>query len=120
MIFNPLTIHNHDRMSSITRVLHTTTWRYFTISLPDRVRHSPKVVGEAIMTDINNLLQEFWRTSSDAEPSFFAMRCLLDILQRCLDNLDVCFYTISVIATATDFADKTLNLGLLKCHCGQN
>ena len=119
MIFNPLTIHNHDRMSSITRVPHTTSWDYFTSCLPSRFNRSPKVVKEAVMTDINNVLQEFWRTSSDAEPSFFAMRRLFVILQRCLNILDVCFDTITVIATATDFADKTLNLGLLKCHCGQ-
>ena len=119
MIFSPLTIHNHYRMSSITRVLHTTTWDYFTSSLPDRFNQSPKVVKEAIMTDTNNVSQEFLRTSSDAEPSFFAMRRLFVILRRCLNILDVCFYTISVIATATDFADKTLNLGLFKCHCGQ-
>ena len=120
MIISFLAIHSHDRMSSITRVPHTTIWHYFTSRLPYRFSRSLEVVKEAIMTDINNVLQEFWRTSSDAEPSLFAMRCLLDILQTCLDNLDVCFDTISVIATATDFADKTLNLGLLKCHCGQN
>ena len=108
MIFSPLTIHNHDRMSSITRVPHTTTWHYFTSRLPYRFSRSLEVVKEAIMTDINNVLQEFWRTSSDAEPSFFAMRRLLDILQSCFDILDVCFDIISVFATATDFADKTL------------
>ena len=119
MIISFLAIHSHDRMSSITRVPHTTTWHYF-LRLPYRFSRSLEVVKEAIMTDINNVLQEFWRTSSDAEPSLFAMRRLLDILKSCLDDLDVCFDTISVIATATDFADKTLNLGLLKCHCGQN
>jgi hypothetical protein len=58
MIFSLLIIHNHDRTSSITRVLHTTTWDYFTSRLPDRFSHSPKVVKEAIMTDINDLVQE--------------------------------------------------------------
>ena len=45
------------------------------------------VVKEAIMTDINNLLQEFWRTSSDGvvDVSFHAMRRLLEILQVCCD-----------------------------------
>ena len=68
------------------------------------------------MTDINNLLQEFWRTSSDAEPSFFAMRRLFDILQSCFKYVSVCFDTISVIATATDFADKTLQIGYVNAE----
>jgi hypothetical protein len=101
MIFNLLIIHNHDRMSSITRVLHTTTWDYFTSSLPDLFSHSPKVVKEVIITDINDLLQEFRRTSSDVGASFFAMRRLLEILERCLHSLTVCFDIISVFATAS-------------------
>ena len=56
------------------------------------------------MTDIDDLVQEFWRTSSDFEPSFFAMRRLLEILQGCLE---VCF-DISVFATAVDLANKNL------------
>ena len=97
MIFGLLIIHNHDRMSSITQpeVLHTTTWRYFTSCLADRFRGSPKVVKEAIMTDINDLVQESWRTSSDVPgavgASFFAMRCLFQILQKCFNDLEVCF-----------------------------
>jgi hypothetical protein len=91
MIFNLLIIHNHDRMSSTTRVLHTTTWDYFTSCLPDRFSHSPKSVKEAIMTDINDLVQEFCGTSSDVGASFFAMRRLLEILRRCFNNLEVCF-----------------------------
>ena len=94
MIFNLLIIHNHDRMSSISRILHTTTWDYFTSRLPDHFRHSPKVVKEAIMSEINDLVQdsEFWRTSESSDgavaASFFAMRRLHEILQRCLE---VCF-----------------------------
>ena len=75
-------------MSSITRVLHTTTWLYFIFRLPDRFSRSPKAVKKAIMTDINDLVQEFWKTSSDVGTSFFAMRRLHEILQRCLE---VCF-----------------------------
>ena len=56
-----LIIHNHDRTSSVTPVLQTTTWLYFTLSLPDHFSRSSKVVKEAIMTDINDLVQEFWR-----------------------------------------------------------
>ena len=107
-------IHNHDRMSPITRVLHTTTWDYFTLRLPDRFSHSPKVVKEAIMTDINDLVQEFWRISSDGAvgASFFAMRRLFKILQECFDFFDVChgFDIISVFATAVDLADKNLQM----------
>jgi hypothetical protein len=109
MIFRLLIIHNHDRMSSITRVLHTTTWEYFTNRLPNRFRHSPRIVKEAIMKDINNLVQEFWRTSSDGDvgASFFEMRRLLEILQVCSDNFYVCFVILSVFATAVDLADKS-------------
>ena len=99
-----LIIHDHDRVSFITRVLHTTTWDYFTSRLPDRFSRSPKVVKEAIMTDINDLVQEFWRSSSDGavEASFFAMHRLLEILKGCYDILEVCFDIISVIASAVD------------------
>jgi hypothetical protein len=91
MIFSPLIIYNHDRLSSITRVLHTATWDYFTSRLPYRFIHSPEVVKEAIMADINDLLQEFWRTSTDGTDgeSIFAMRRLHEILQQCLE---VCFF----------------------------
>ena len=85
-------------MPSITRVLHPTTWDYFISRLPDRFSFSPNVVKEAIMTNINHLVQEFWRTSSnrDVGASFFAMRRLFEILQRCFSNLEVCFDIISV------------------------
>ena len=71
-------------MSPTTRVLHTATWKFFTSHhLPSRFRRSPKVVKEAIMTDINDLVQEFWRTSSDRAvgASFFEMRRLYEILE---------------------------------------
>ena len=91
-------------MSSITRVLHPKTWVYFTSRLPNRFNHSPKEVKEAIMTDINDLVQEFWRTSSDRDigASFFAMRRLFEILETCLR---VCVDIISVFATTVDLAD---------------
>ena len=92
MIFCLLIIHNHDRISSITRVLHTATWDYFTSRLPYRFSRSPKVVKEAIMTDISDLMQDFW-SSSDGAPaigsSFFAMRRLFEILQGCFEILEV-------------------------------
>ena len=93
MILNLLIIHNHYRTSSITRVLHTTTWDYFSLRLPGDFRHSPKVVKEAIITDIDDLVEEFRTNSSDVGASFFAMRRLLDILQ---DILEVCFDIISI------------------------
>jgi hypothetical protein len=100
MIFSLLIIHYRDRISSITRVLHNRTWHYFTTHLPDLFIRSPKVVKEVIMTDINDLVQEFWRTSTDETDGFsiFAMRRLFEILQKCLK---VCFY-ISVFATAVN------------------
>ena len=78
-------------MSSITRVLHNTTWDYLTSRLPYRIGCSPKVVKEAIMTDIMHLVHdvEFWRTSADGavEASFFAMRRLFETLLGCFGVL---------------------------------
>ena len=91
MISNLLIIHNYDRRSSITRVLHAATWNYFLSDLPNHFMLSPNVVKEAIMTDIHDLVQEFWRTSTDGadgEP-IFAMCRLHKILGRCLE---VCFF----------------------------
>ena len=96
MIFYLLIIHNHDRMSSIAQVPHTVTWHYFTLNLPDRFVRSPKVVKDVVMTDINDLVQEFCRTLSDVGASFFAMRCLLIILAQIFE---VSFDIISVLAT---------------------
>ena len=86
MIFGLLINHNHNRMSSITRVRHATTWDYFTSCLSYRFRRSSKEVKEVIMTNINDFVQEFWWTSSDGAVGapFFAMRRLLEILQECL------------------------------------
>ena len=89
MIFSLLINYSHDRMSSITRVLHTKTWDYFASRLPSHFNSCPEEVKEAIMTDIDDLVQEFWRTSSDVDgASFFAMRRLFEILQRCFKLLD--------------------------------
>jgi hypothetical protein len=96
MIFSLLNADNRDRTSSIPWVLHTTTWDYFASRLPDRFMRSPEVVNEAIMKNINDLVREFWsfwRTSSNGVVgvSFFAMRRLFKILQRCYGILEVCF-----------------------------
>ena len=94
MIFSLLIIHNRDRMSSITRVLHTTTWDYFSKYLGRRFIGSRKVVKEAIMADINGLVQEFRMSSRDGAvgESFVAMRCLHKILKVYFDrSLEVCF-----------------------------
>ena len=84
--------------SSITRILHTTTWDYFAKYLLVRFISSPKVVKEAIMTDINDLVQEFWTSSDGAVwASFFAMRRLFEILDGCLSFWKVCFDIIFVL-----------------------
>ena len=57
------------------------------------------------MRDINDLVQEFCRTSS-VGASFFAMHRLLEILQGCFDILEVCSDFIPVFATAVYSADK--------------
>ena len=113
MIFNLLIIHNHDRMSSISWILHTTTWNYFTSHLPHQFHHSPKVVKEVIMSEINDLVQdlEFWRTSKSSDGavavSFFAMCCLHEILQWCWKCV---LFFIVVTVTAIDLADKNLQI----------
>jgi hypothetical protein len=91
-------------MSSITPALHTATWEFFTSSLPFRFGRSSKVMKEVIMIDIKNLVQEFWRTSSDGAigASFFGMRRLLKILRGCFSILKVRFDIVSVFATAAD------------------
>jgi hypothetical protein len=81
-------------VSSITRiqVLHNSTWFYFTSYLPGRFIRSPKLVKEAIMIDINDLVQEFWRTSTDGTDgeSIIAVRRLHEILRRCLNVCLLC------------------------------
>ena len=97
-----LIIHSHNRTSSTTRI-HTITWDYFTESLAKRFINSPKVVKERIMTDINDLVQEFQTSSNGAVgTSFFLMRSvrLLGILQKCYDSFEVCFYIFTFFATA--------------------
>ena len=84
-------------MSSITRV-HATTWDYFTESLKGRFICSPKVVMEEIMTDVNDLVQEFQTSSNGAiAASLFAMRRLYDIFLECFRLFNVCFDIISVL-----------------------
>ena len=81
-------------MSSITRVLHTTTWGYFTESLAFCFIFSPTVVKEEIMADINDLVQEFRMSSRDGAvgESFVAMCRLLKILQVCFDIIPPLFF----------------------------
>ena len=62
---------------------------------------------EAIITDLNNLVQGFRKTSCDIGASLFAMRRLFEILQECFGIL-VCFDIVTVFATAVDSADKNL------------
>ena len=85
MNFTLLIIHNRGRMSSITGVLHTTTWVYFTERLASRFILSPNVVKEEIMADINDLVQQFRMSSRDGAvgESFVAMCRLLEILEVC-------------------------------------
>jgi hypothetical protein len=66
-------------------------------------------VKDAITADINDLVIEFWRTSSDRADGapFFVMRRLFEILQECFDNFDVCFDITSGFATVFDSVDKT-------------
>ena len=56
------------------------------------------------MTDINDLLQEFWTSSDGAQAvgtSFFPMRssCLFGILKECFNSLEVCFDILRLLST---------------------
>ena len=70
------------------------------------------------MTDINDLVREFWRTSSEGAigASLFAVRRLFKILQECLNFSKVCFDIISVFVTAIDLADKNLQASAWQWH----
>ena len=59
------------------------------------------------MTDINNLVKEFRRTSCDIGASLFAMRLFFEILRDCFGIL-VCFDIITIFATAVDLAESTV------------
>ena len=89
MIFSLLIIHNRERMSSITRVLHPRTWDYLAAHLPLRFISSPEGTKQVIMRDISDLVREFWRLSSDGVDgaSLSAMYCLHDILKVCLEDM---------------------------------
>ena len=86
--------------SSITQVLRTTTWLYFTQYLPQCFIRSPTVVKEVIKTDMNDLMQEFM-TSSDASGAVRAMCRLLEFLEVCFNFLEMCFDTFSAFASAS-------------------
>ncbi|KAF8801464.1 hypothetical protein BYT27DRAFT_7147456 [Phlegmacium glaucopus] len=72
------------KIHSTTRLPHSATWDYVTSHLPRRFIASPKQVRDAIMTNINELTQEFWKISnSGAVDVFFpAMFCLMRILKK--------------------------------------
>ena len=97
MIISLLIIQNRERMS-ITRVLHTATWSFLS-RLTYRLRYSPRVVKEAIMTDINDLVQELMSSSDGSVgASFFAMRRVLEILEV-FSRSHVCFDIICDLLT---------------------
>ena len=56
------------------------------------------------MTDINDLVQEFWTSSNGA---VLRSSCLLGILQKCL-NVMVCLDSIISIFATVDLADNNL------------
>ena len=88
-------------MSSITNV-HASTWNYFANSLSKRFIRSPKVVMEEIMTDINDLVQEFQTSSNGAfAECLFSMRRLFEILLKCFQLFNVCFDIISVLRSTS-------------------
>ena len=83
-----LQIQNYDRIPSTQLLLHGKTWAHIKTYLPDDFIHCPEVVRDAIMMDIDNLLQEFWKTSNVGAVDvqcFTSIRLLLDILSVCLN-----------------------------------
>ena len=120
IIISLLIIHNHDRMTSIAHVLHTTTWDYFTFHLPDRFSRSPKVVKEAIMAEVNDLMRDFWAPATDGDvgASIFAMRRLHDILQQWFFvTSEVCFDVVSISANVVDDKNPQNSANLNSRYC---
>jgi hypothetical protein len=82
---------NYNRIIPVTtgRLPHSKTWDYFKSHLIVYFIHSPKIVKDVIITDINDLVQEFWdlKISSDGAVDVFfpPMGCLMRILKVCLD-----------------------------------
>ncbi|KAF8816522.1 hypothetical protein BYT27DRAFT_7154559 [Phlegmacium glaucopus] len=67
------------RTHSTTRLPHSATWYYVQSHLPWHFIESPKRVRDAIMMDINELIQEFWKISNNGAIGVFftAMLCLM-------------------------------------------
>ena len=96
-----LQIQKYDRIPSTKLRLHGKTWDHIKTYLPDDFIHCPEVVRDAIMMDIDNLLQEFWKTADIGAVDvrrFTLIRLLLDILRVCL-NITYFYFT-----TIIDFA----------------
>ena len=98
-------MHNYNFRIPVTtlgRLPHSKTWDYFKSHLAVYFIHSPKIVKDVIMTDINNLVQEFWKISSDGAVDVFfpPMGCLMRILKVCLDIIFI------FPLTTLDFADR--------------
>jgi hypothetical protein len=74
------------------------------------------------MADIDDLVQEFWRSTGDGAvmTSFFPMRRLLEILQKCFNT--VCFDNISFFLTAVNLVSKKLQMSTnsLVCYAAQD
>ncbi|KAF8816499.1 hypothetical protein BYT27DRAFT_7182055 [Phlegmacium glaucopus] len=70
------------RIHPTPRLPHSKTWDYIKFHLPWRFGASPKLIRDAIMTDINGLTQEFWKISNSGVVDVFlpAMLCLAQIL----------------------------------------
>jgi hypothetical protein len=67
---------------------HRATWHYFKSYLPAHFMRCPKVVKDAITTDINDLMQQSWQTSTDGVDIFCPPMC------RLRQILQVCFHII--------------------------
>ena len=86
ILVSQLYIQDRNRISSTTRFPRRATWHYFEAYLPDYFMCCSNVVKDAITTDINDLMQQFWRTSTDGLDIFCPAICRLrEILQVCLD-----------------------------------
>ncbi|KAF8816495.1 hypothetical protein BYT27DRAFT_7182051 [Phlegmacium glaucopus] len=72
------------RIHSTTQLPHSATWGYVKFHLPRRFITSPRRVKDAIITDITELIQEFWKISDNelVDVFFTAMLCLGWILEE--------------------------------------
>ena len=93
-------IRSYDRIPP-NRIPHSETWAYFKKHLAGYLISPTTLVTDAIMTDLHDLVQEFWTISGGGvvtvDVSFTAMCCLLAIFQD--DNVRYISFSFAIAST---------------------